>query len=275
MLMATGFFDRLRGVFRVHADRTISRLETPDVLAAQSVQASKANRDQVYRQLVASKAAEVEARQRAAKAVTEAKVYRERATARLGRGDRDGAEVAMREALQREQMAAKLNADCEQAGRVNAELSLSLARLDTEVADIGMQAVISTSRYRQAQAIKGVAEARYGDPAHPRRGAREMLRSADERTGSIAAQGQAVWEIGQALPNAEFDVEDVDTQVAFELDAIAARNESALGTGESGNSAAGASATADVAGPADSATSADPAGSSNPVGLADPTTPAS
>lgn len=273
--MATGFFDRLRGVFRVHADRTISRLETPDVLAAQSVQASKANRDQVYRQLVASKAAEVEARQRAAKAVTEAKVYRERATARLGRGDRDGAEVAMREALQREQMAAKLNADCEQAGRVNAELSLSLARLDTEVADIGMQAVISTSRYRQAQAINGVAEARYGDPAHPRRGAREMLRSADERTGSIAAQGQAVWEIGQSLPNAEFDVEDVDSQVAFELDAIAARNESALGTGESGSSVAGASAAADVAGPADSAISADPAGSSDPVGSADPASPAS
>lgn len=230
--MATNFFDRIRGIFRVHADRSISRFETPDVLAEQSVMTSKATRDQVYQQLVKSKAAEVDGRQRAAKARSEAQTFRERAASRLQRGDRAGAELAMSEALQREQMATKLTADCESAGRVNAELSLSLARLDTEVADIGMQAVLTTSRYRQAEAIKGVAEARYGDPDHPRRGAREMLRSADERTAGIAATGQAVWEIGQAVPNAEFDPDDMASQVASELDALAPANGNALDAGQ-------------------------------------------
>ncbi len=218
--MATGFFERIRALFRVHTNRAISRYETPDVLAEQAVMASKSNRDQVYQQLVKSKAAEVETRQRARQAIEEAQVYRERAKNYLQQGNRAGAELAMSEALQREDMAKKLSADCEQAQRVNAELSLSLARLDAEIADIKMQSVITTSRYRQAEAIKGVSVARYGDPDHPRRGAREMLQTANEGTMRLASTGQAIWEIGQSLPNAEFGPDDMADRVAAELDTL-------------------------------------------------------
>lgn len=243
--MSAGFLDRVKGIFRVHADRTVSRFETPDVLAEQAVLSAKGNRDQVYAQLVKSKAAEVEARQRSRQALQEAQVYRERARSRLQRGDRGGAELAMNEALQREEMAERLSADCEQAGQVNAELSLSLARMDSEIADVKMRSVISTSRYRQAEAIKGVAVARYGDPDHPRRGAQEMLETAEERTARLASTGQAVWEIGQALPNAEFSPDDRASQVALEIESME--------RGMTGALEAGATATTDPEAPAPSA----------------------
>ena len=230
-----GLWQRLRGVFRVHAERTVARLETPDVLADRAVHSVTRSREQAMRSLHAAKTEEIRLRHQIDGARQQAEVYRDRAATYLRADNRPQAKAQMVEAVRLEQLANALEAQLTSLQTVNGELLSRVEELRSQERQVGAQAALTRSRAATADALQGVATARFGDPRHPGESPREMLQRAADRVDTTAAAGEAAFEIGAAMPSVDSDVFDLDRLAGAELDALDAsvRGELPAGTGAS------------------------------------------
>jgi phage shock protein A len=218
--MGEGIFSRLKGVLQVHADRAVSRAETPDVLADRAKRDAEKRRDEFRLQLTQSKQSEIQSRQRAVQAAKDARVWRERAAAKLAKSDQAGAQVCMQMALRLEDEAATENQNAEELAKVNAQLMVELTRFNSEVSAIESRARITNARYQQGRVMEALANARYGDPKHPRQSPKELLERAGNATEAVTAGAIANYEIGAAMSGDDLVDDEMQARVAMELDGM-------------------------------------------------------
>lgn len=241
--MANGFFSRLRGVAKAHADRRLEALETPDVLIRNALRKTEEDLGRLQAGVVESRQREIASRWQISEARKKGAVLRERSSALMAAGNEEGALFAMQRALLHEYNAEMLERQGEELHRMNEALTTQIARLSQQRAVLAMQAQIEQARYSTARAGLASAEAMYGKPGEIGSSPREALEEAQRKSQEIAARGLAILETGQRTT----DTALIDAEPDFSEEARLA-----LGLGSSGRYLPGAAGLVDASPPAPS-----------------------